>query len=52
LSVDRELCLQAGMDDVVTKPIDPDLLIAAVRRWAITTPEEVTSPVLASPPVS
>jgi len=52
LSVDRELCLQAGMDDVVTKPIDPDLLIAAVRRWAITTPEEVTSPFLASPPVS
>ena len=52
LSVDRELCLQAGMDDVVTKPIDPDLLIAVVRRWAITTPEAVMSPVLALPPVA
>jgi signal transduction histidine kinase/CheY-like chemotaxis protein/HPt (histidine-containing phosphotransfer) domain-containing protein len=30
---DREKCLQAGMNDHVSKPIDPDLLYAAVKRW-------------------
>jgi two-component system sensor histidine kinase/response regulator len=29
---DRALCLEAGMDDVVTKPIDPGTLFAALAR--------------------
>jgi signal transduction histidine kinase/ActR/RegA family two-component response regulator len=29
---DRRLCLEAGMDDVVVKPIDPDALWAALLR--------------------
>ncbi|MCM4078313.1 hybrid sensor histidine kinase/response regulator [Paractinoplanes hotanensis] len=33
LKSDRERCLQAGMDDYLTKPYDPDDLITAVRRW-------------------
>ncbi|MBR9980141.1 MAG: response regulator, partial [Desulfatitalea sp.] len=29
---DREICLQAGMDDYVAKPIQPDQLFAAIQR--------------------
>ena len=31
---ERERCLAEGMSDHVTKPIDPELLFAAVKRWA------------------
>jgi signal transduction histidine kinase/CheY-like chemotaxis protein len=30
---DREKCTEAGMNDHVTKPIDPDALFAALLRW-------------------
>jgi len=30
---ERQRCLEAGMNDHVTKPIDPDALFAALRRW-------------------
>ncbi|VEB40823.1 Signal transduction histidine-protein kinase BarA [Chromobacterium violaceum] len=33
MSGDRERCLEAGMNDHVTKPIDPDKLFAALKRW-------------------
>ena len=29
----REICLSAGMNDYVTKPIDSDQLLAVLRRW-------------------
>jgi DNA-binding NarL/FixJ family response regulator len=30
---DRKRCLDAGMDDYVSKPIDPQELEAAIARW-------------------
>ena len=30
---DRERCLEAGMDDYVTKPIDGEVLRAAIEKW-------------------
>jgi len=36
---DRQRCLEAGMDDYVGKPIDPDKLEAAIQRWTGTLPD-------------
>jgi CheY-like chemotaxis protein len=31
---DREQCLQAGMDDYLTKPMQIEPLVASLQRWA------------------
>ena len=30
---DRELCLAAGMDDYIAKPVDPEKLYSALMKW-------------------
>jgi HPt (histidine-containing phosphotransfer) domain-containing protein len=30
---DRERCLEAGMDDYITKPLQPRVLFSALNRW-------------------
>jgi two-component system, sensor histidine kinase and response regulator len=36
---DRQACLDAGMDDYVRKPIDPEELEAAIERWTGELPD-------------
>ena len=33
LSENREQCLQAGMSDYLAKPLDPNLIFAALLKW-------------------
>ncbi|BDT59375.1 hypothetical protein MasN3_28690 [Massilia varians] len=53
LPSDRALSRQAGMDDHVTKPIDPDLLFCTLLKWidpARTKGRALASPAAAMPP--
>jgi two-component system sensor histidine kinase/response regulator len=44
---DRDRCMQAGMDDFITKPIQPALLCQTVARWL---PEREAPPAPAAKP--
>jgi Amt family ammonium transporter len=50
---DRERCLDAGMDDYIPKPLDPEKLIELIARHtaAETTPSAASAASAATPPV-
>ena len=43
LASDRELCLDAGMNDHIAKPIDPHQLFGVLLRWVGRTGDDGTS---------
>jgi len=53
---DRERCLQAGMNDYVTKPVDPQALMEALEKWlpreTAATKEQLPGKPKDTPPVS
>jgi signal transduction histidine kinase/ActR/RegA family two-component response regulator len=50
LSGQRELCIAAGMNSFLTKPIQPDALYAAILRWGVAKAAIVNAaPPIASP---
>ena len=49
MSGDRERCLEAGMDDYLTKPAPPEILDAMLRRWMDASPPEPAPPAAPAP---
>lgn len=46
---ERQRCLDAGMNDHVSKPIDPDNLFVTLLRWAKPKPNQAAKPQAALP---
>jgi two-component system sensor histidine kinase/response regulator len=46
---ERQRCIDAGMNDHVSKPIDPDALFSTLLRWAKPKPKPASEPLAASP---
>jgi signal transduction histidine kinase/CheY-like chemotaxis protein len=44
MDADRELCRSAGMNDHVSKPIDPDAMFATIMKWIKPRQVQITEP--------
>ncbi len=42
LKGDREKCIESGMDDYVTKPIDPEKLFSTMAKWISPSEKSIT----------
>ncbi|MDX8399426.1 MAG: response regulator [Gallionellaceae bacterium] len=40
---DQEKCLQAGMNDYISKPIDPEKMLKTLTRWIVPADPSITS---------
>ena len=49
MSGDKEISLQAGMNDHVTKPIDPELIVEVLKRWIPGRARQAKASFAASP---
>ena len=47
---ERERCLEAGMDDYLSKPFQAEQLVAVVRKWLSATRPNDAKPATSSPP--
>jgi PAS domain S-box-containing protein len=47
MAEERERCIAAGMNDHITKPIDPDVMFATLLRW-LPKRSDAAAPVLAN----
>ena len=45
MAADREKCLAAGMNDYLTKPINPALLLRVLAKLAFSSAERQAPPV-------
>jgi two-component system, sensor histidine kinase and response regulator len=50
MQVDRDKCIEAGMDDHLAKPIDPKQLWATLKQWDRRAPGPVQAPTVATRP--
>jgi two-component system sensor histidine kinase/response regulator len=48
MAEERERCIAAGMNDHITKPIDPDVMFATLLRWLPKRGDGAAAPVLAN----
>jgi signal transduction histidine kinase/DNA-binding response OmpR family regulator/HPt (histidine-containing phosphotransfer) domain-containing protein/CHASE3 domain sensor protein len=46
---ERQRCLEAGMNDHLTKPIDPDAMFATLKRWVKPRNPDAAPPLAARP---
>jgi two-component system, sensor histidine kinase and response regulator len=44
MAVDRQKCMDAGMNDHVAKPLDVDLLVRTILHWSVASPHAAAVP--------